>query len=229
MKKKTAALLLCAVIAASFSAGAAAVGNLEAITAYRNRSLSIRYNGEEQQMYNAAGERVYPISYQGTTYVPIRAAADILNTPVTWDEETYSVLLGRPDDSLDFIDAFQPYSSKYSGENTLPVPSSAGRTETIGGKEYDHWLKLPSNQILYYALDGNYTTLTFDAYTEEGFVLYFYNDNQVVCREIVIEAGTPIATYTVNVSGISELRITGGNPEASSANGYLFLFNASIL
>ena len=93
--KKIYALLLICVMLVSFCAGAVAVGNLEEIKALLNYGITVKYNGDVQTMYDAQGTRVYPITYNGTTYVPIRAVSNMLGIAVDWDGANNTVLLGE--------------------------------------------------------------------------------------------------------------------------------------
>lgn len=93
--KKLRVILLACVIFVSFCAGALAVGNLEEIKAFLNYGITVKLDGEEQIMYDGVGNRVYPITYNGTTYVPIRAVSNMLDIDVNWDGATNTVLLGE--------------------------------------------------------------------------------------------------------------------------------------
>ena len=93
--KKLRVILLACVILVSFCAGALAVGNLEEIKAFLNYGITVKLDGEEQIMYDGVGNRVYPITYNGTTYVPIRAVSNMLDIDVNWDGATNTVLLGE--------------------------------------------------------------------------------------------------------------------------------------
>ena len=41
----------------------------------RQTWFTIRYNGETQTLFDANKNRVYPITYNGTTYLPVRAVS----------------------------------------------------------------------------------------------------------------------------------------------------------
>lgn len=60
-----------------------------------NKSLKVTFNGEMQEFKNVNGEKVYPISYDGTTYLPIRSISSLFKTAIKWDGETNSIWLGE--------------------------------------------------------------------------------------------------------------------------------------
>ncbi len=91
MKGKKIALGLACTALLGMAAGAA--GQNEDIQALLNREISIQYNGAETALRNANGDTVYPITYEGTTYLPVRAVAEMLGADVDWDAETNSVYI----------------------------------------------------------------------------------------------------------------------------------------
>jgi len=93
--KKRVILSFCIVIALIGSAVVVASGQLQNISAYLNHGVTIKYNGEVQTMFDANGTQVHPITYNGTTYLPVRAVADMLDVPVDWDAANNTVLLGN--------------------------------------------------------------------------------------------------------------------------------------
>jgi len=101
MKLNKAFTLLGSVLLLSggFALGASASSTSEPITAYMSYDINVNYNGENVVMKNANGERVFPIIYQGTTYIPIRAMGNLFDVPVDWDSATKTVLLGTSVDS----------------------------------------------------------------------------------------------------------------------------------
>lgn len=66
---------------------------MQEIIAYLNYSINIVVDGEVKELKDAQGNRVYPISYNGTTYVPIRAVSNLLDVDVKWDSVHGNVVL----------------------------------------------------------------------------------------------------------------------------------------
>ena len=59
-----------------------------------NQNLTITYNDEVQKFKNVNGEVVYPLSYEGTTYLPIRSISCLFETGIMWDGNANSIYLG---------------------------------------------------------------------------------------------------------------------------------------
>lgn len=72
------------------AAGVYAGANLEKISAYLNHSIGIKVDGV---VYNT-GKKLTPITYQNTTYLPVRAIADVLDVHVQYDAKNNQVLIG---------------------------------------------------------------------------------------------------------------------------------------
>ena len=91
--KRFLSLGLAVILMLSISISAFAAEN-ENITATLDRRIKVTYNGELQTFTDANGKIVYPIVYEGTTYLPVRAASALVKLPVEWDGANYTVVLG---------------------------------------------------------------------------------------------------------------------------------------
>ena len=98
MKKRTIGILLALTLCLGFCAGALATDGNETISAILNRKVKISYNGEIQNLKDGNGVAVYPLTYNGTTYLPVRAVANALDQAVAWDGASYSVYIGSHKD-----------------------------------------------------------------------------------------------------------------------------------
>lgn len=57
--------------------------------------IKVYWDGVEQTLRNAKGDKVEPLIYDGTTYVPLRALAGLLGKDVDWNQNEQSVYIGE--------------------------------------------------------------------------------------------------------------------------------------
>jgi hypothetical protein len=95
MKKKSIlAFIMVSIFALGAVAGASAETFLKEIRAYLDPNINIKKNREIVELADGHGNPVYPISYNGSLYLPIRSVSEIFGQPVQWDNETRTVQLG---------------------------------------------------------------------------------------------------------------------------------------
>ena len=87
MKKKKITVIsgLMLIVVLAFSAGVSAASTLEKIQANLNHGLSFVLNGEAWTPKDANGKKAAPISYKGTTYVPLRAVGEATGAEVSFN------------------------------------------------------------------------------------------------------------------------------------------------
>lgn len=88
MKKK----IFAAALSAAILCGTAAAG--WTASAEIRPDIDVVIDGTERTFYNAAGAEVHPISYQDTTYLPVRAIGELMGKNVNWDAATQTVSIG---------------------------------------------------------------------------------------------------------------------------------------
>lgn len=67
---------------------------MQKISAYLNHSIGFKVNGAAYTPVDGNGKTLSPITYNDTTYLPVRALADALKVPVTFNASTNQVILG---------------------------------------------------------------------------------------------------------------------------------------
>lgn len=107
-----------------FSSVTAAASGRHKVEAYRNEDIRLVYRGKEVTLKDEQGTRVFPLSYNGSTYVPIRGVSQVLGESVGWDAETYTVYIGSDDGLVSEGETytlgsrtpfeFEPYSYEYA-------------------------------------------------------------------------------------------------------------------
>ncbi len=94
MKRKVLlSLLITTIVTISMSVGAIAATNLQKIEAYLNNSLSVIVNGKALAVTDSLGKPTSPITYNGTTYLPVRSIGNAVGYEVGFDSEENAVLL----------------------------------------------------------------------------------------------------------------------------------------
>jgi len=136
MKKSTIAIT-------SFVAGCMVMGSvgaiaaqptLKAIQAQLNSNLKIKYQGQDQQLSNT------PISYNNTTYLPLRETADMLGLFTNFDQKTQTIsIVEGASETVDSQAIETQLPSEHQSEyERLPdyIPSSLTPAIRVHGEVY---------------------------------------------------------------------------------------------
>jgi hypothetical protein len=84
-----------------------AAPNMKQITAFINDSLKVTLDGQPFVAKDAKGNEVKPIVYNGSTYLPVRAVAEVTGLTVNYNNQTSTVELS----SVKVQDTAQPQQS----------------------------------------------------------------------------------------------------------------------
>lgn len=87
-------LIFAAMLLASAS-GVYAADAPQKAQAYLKPDVTIKVEDQVKSFYSVEGLPVFPIIYQGTTYLPIRAISELMGKPVDWDNASKTVYIGR--------------------------------------------------------------------------------------------------------------------------------------
>ena len=94
-KHKALLIVLTVLLTLSLSFNIAGAANLIEITAYLNNGIKMTLHGKLFEPKQSDGSRIIPITYKGTTYLPLRAVAEAVGLEVTWDAKTSTAHLGE--------------------------------------------------------------------------------------------------------------------------------------
>lgn len=80
--------------------------------------FKIVVDGETQKFKDADGNRVYPMLYNGSTYLPLRSIGEIMGKTVSWNADTETVTLGG-DYTVTDADSFGSSQTSTSNKETI--------------------------------------------------------------------------------------------------------------
>ncbi|MCM3629372.1 copper amine oxidase N-terminal domain-containing protein [Paenibacillus glycanilyticus] len=92
--KRTVATMMIAGMTFSGAAGVFAGTNMQKIDAFLNHSIGFKINGSTYIPKDENGNKLAPITYHDTTYLPVRALSNALNTPIQYDGKTNTIYIG---------------------------------------------------------------------------------------------------------------------------------------
>ena len=136
--------LICTMTLAALLCGAAGAANAPySVTAELSPNVPVRIDGVEQTFYNVQGEEVHPISYAGTTYVPIRAIGEIMGKNVNWDNSTNTATIagerttGATNGTPDTTATEQKITVQMRPDYTIIIDGTARTFRDVNGKVVD--------------------------------------------------------------------------------------------
>ncbi|MFS0858018.1 MULTISPECIES: stalk domain-containing protein [Paenibacillus] len=147
------------------SAGVYAGTQLETIKAYLNHGLGIEVNGQKFTPTGDQGKKLAPITYQGSTYLPIRSIADALNTEITYDSKTDKVSISSTSSSSGSS------STSNSGSTSTTSTDKNKQAESVKAKYLPADFPLPTDAktivLVEASIDGGNNKIVFTYTTKE--------------------------------------------------------------
>ena len=227
-KKSITALLSATTLVVGIALGGFVQANLNLteISAHLNHGITIMFNGESQTLRDAHGTTLSPITFNGSTYVPIRAVSEIFGHAVEWEGDTQTIWLGARERqpisllSLPFTGTNHSWEIRESSQ--LTVPGSDAHATFSNGLIFHVWNNTMSTgrgRQITFNIPHGYTTLTFTAHApRDTRVSLFDGDNNVITSFYV--TADSITSRTIDITGITSLAIGGNAVRAIVGNRY---------
>ncbi len=200
-----AALLLCALVSPAMAVDG------KNITIYPG--IKVFLNDMQIIPKDAGGNTVDVFSYNGTTYLPVRAISNALDIPVQWDGANWSVYLGKHTGTKPavMLSELEYYDKTNNGEFVF---SSSGKDNT--GETYSISFNRKSKYsscYQSYLLNGQYTSLSgvfyqpFNNRSDKNVTtLAIYGDGEPLYTADMQGGVLPI-NFNVDITGVLILRI----------------------
>ena len=232
-KRLLSGVLTCALVCSSMFVGAFAASNVEEISALLNYGITIKYNGMAQEFTDATGARVYPISFNGTTYLPVRAVSNLVNLPVEWSSEENTVYLGKTGGPID-VTTLPTQTTKYSwiikDAAELVISGSDANMTFNSGLVFDIWnhgMSTSKDRVMYFPTNGK-STLKFTSWTNANdTTVYVYDQDYNVIDKFEMQAGQ-FKTKTLDISGYSKIAFGANTDDYKTENEILKVLDITI-
>lgn len=184
MKKSIVCIALALCLVVGMSIGALAATSTEKIEALMNYGIQIKYNGVAQKFTDVNGKQVYPISYKGTTYLPVRAVSGLVGLAVDWDGANNTVILGERDYRVDF----KPEYVELSYGNSCYTTDKSDLV--VDGEAYDSGIRLAHNTA---GINFDNTVLRFQIPTEYQKIHFIAQNNGSTSCTVKLTQGKNVA------------------------------------
>ncbi|GMQ64261.1 copper amine oxidase N-terminal domain-containing protein [Vallitalea maricola] len=127
--KKTAKVLASIILILTLSTSLSASSLIRNITGKENKGIKITYNNQVQNLKDGHGNDVYPVIINGSTYLPVRAIADMMGADITWDGQTKTISI-MANDSIDdgAVPTDLPSSNNNNDSSNNPTQPKQGQS-----------------------------------------------------------------------------------------------------
>jgi len=240
LSKKMLIFVLSAVAIMAISVTVAAQTRNRNVTALMNYELTVRLDGEALTLRDANGNIVQPLSYDGTTYLPLRALAEILGLDVGWDAATQTVsLYSRRDRALWLADHAAVLRTNRIGGDRASIVRGVGNMPQREGAQFNSAIAVtfstnPGSGTI--ELDSRYTSLSFESVFYESprdrdFNFTIVNaDTDTTLHQMTVTPNTFYDNISFELYGATRIRIEVRTDGSRGNDGNtLFLLNPLLV
>lgn len=208
MKKRALILTAVAVCAASAVIGASTSSLIKNIQCQLRPDFTVVIDGVEQTFKDADGNVVYPVLYDGTTYLPVRAIGELMNKTVYWYEDEKRIELKSEGSTVTDADVIIPSG----GSGTQSAADSASVS-------LDKAKEIAVSKAGFSVGDVNFTKNKLDY--DNGRLEYeieFRKDNTKYSADIDAQTGE-ILSWDIEAYGTGSSSSSGGSVAANGDIG----------
>lgn len=205
MKKRYSVMLIaCLAFVLGATASTAASSLLVEIRAYLNKEIKLTLHGAPWTA--KSGETVmYPITYNGSTYLPVRALSEALEVPILWDGETKTVHIAGTSDRV-------PILSQDYGTWSATITDDA-QDRIVQGQDLGKvvWFEKILNSTSRFQLSpgAQYTKLVLNVGIEgDDTRVKLVNDSDgSVIQNVLLTEADGIVTIEAQITGMSKIMV----------------------
>lgn len=199
-----------------------------AVATSAKRSIDVVYSdirivvdGKEVTPKDVNGNVVEPFAYNGTTFLPLRAAVNAITggtKPVDWDQKTHTIYIGeRPVQEIVDMATLKTYPNNAAAFKT-------DETFEVRQKPYSPFNVFTNNHSTF-LLDGNYTMLHASAAVPDnrqstGYVAFVDPDSKEELLRVDVNKGEDPVEVALDVTGLDKINI--------NYSGGAWLYNVTL-
>ncbi|MDF2961967.1 MAG: copper amine oxidase family protein [Paenibacillus sp.] len=201
----------------SFNALGAA-GTLTEVQVFLNTGIKVMLNGKAFEPVDPDdGTKLVPITYRGSTYLPMRAVAEAAGMKVTWDPNTETAYLGEvggdvSKDSISYVKASPEFV--YNGDATYRLGSRTPEELTTGdGTVLNYGYVTGGSRSVNMEVTTNFAYSKFkakiwasDTLSNDKLQIKVVDENNVTVKELSVK-GSTLTDLELNVKDTKALRI----------------------
>ncbi len=234
MRKKTFVLFLALALVLGAGIGAVAVTGSTKISALLSYETKVVYNGVEQSFADAKGNPVYPITYNGTTYLPLRAVANMMGeNRIAYDGTTKTVTLGAVErQPVKLTTRGNSGGTKYSWviKDAAELNITGGdATQTFeSGIQWSIWngsYSVGKERLVYCDVAGM-SSVTFTAWADIDSEIRVYDQDYKVVTSFKLAKGSMVSK-TVDITGLSKIAF-GADSQSITDEGTMKILDPTV-
>lgn len=217
-RRKTVTTALAVMLSLSLSYNVFGAGTLTEVKVFLNTGIKVMLNGKPFEPVDPDdGTKLVPITYRGSTYLPMRAVAEAAGLKVTWDGNTETAYLGETSgeigpESISYIKASPEFV--YNGDKTYRLASRTPEELTTGdGTVLNYGYVTGGSRSVNIEVTTNFAYSKFkakiwaaDSLTTNDLQVKVVDENNVVVKDIRVKSGT-ITELELDVKDTKALRI----------------------
>ena len=212
MIKKVTLLTTLGAITIGIAIGVSANGIVQKVQSEIRGDFVIKTNGQIQTLKSVDGETVYPMLYEGTTYLPVRAIAELNNKEVVWYEDTKTIDIVDKTNST-VTDADKIVNGDISKQT--PVPRQTSQTSQ-GGYDITNSTKITLDKAIEIVVNKAGVSEN-DLYSKNA--NYDYDHGQYI---VEVEIDTKSTEYDAKIDAVSG-NVLEWNSKNERVNSYINL------
>lgn len=205
MKRKyTVLLIACLAFLLGVTASATASSLLVEIKAILNKEVKLTLHGAPWEA-KTGSTVMYPITYQGSTYLPVRALSEALGVPILWDGETKTVHIDGVSDRV-------PILSEEYGKFSATVTEDE-QDRLVQGQDLGQvvWFEKILNSTSRFQLipGGQYTKLVLSVGIEgdDTRIKLVNESGGSVFKNTLLTEADGIVTIEADITGMSKIMV----------------------